>query len=65
VPTVVGDVAFGPDGEWKEPRLVFTQFQGVTGNSIDQFRDTKKEVVVWPPKYATGKLIYPFAAARK
>ncbi|HXS38901.1 MAG TPA: amino acid ABC transporter substrate-binding protein [Stellaceae bacterium] len=65
VATVVGDVAFGPDGEWKEPRLVFTQFQGVTGNSIDQFRDTKKEVVVWPPQYATGKLIYPFAAARK
>ncbi len=65
IPSVVGDVAFGPDGEWKSSRLVFTQFQGVTGNSIDQFRDTSKEVVVWPPAYKTGTMIYPFAAARK
>ena len=65
VPTVVGEVEFGANGEWKKSRLVFTQFQGVTGNSIDQFRDTAKEVVVWPPAYKTGTMIYPFAAARK
>jgi branched-chain amino acid transport system substrate-binding protein len=65
VATVVGDVAFGPDGEWKKPRLVFTQFQGVTGNNIDQFRDTAKEVVVWPAEHKTGALIYPYAAAKK
>jgi branched-chain amino acid transport system substrate-binding protein len=64
VATVIGEVAFGPDGEWKKPRLVFTQFQGVTGNSIDQFRDTAKEVVVWPPEYKTGAMIYPYAAAK-
>lgn len=65
VSTVVGDIAFGPDGEWKKPRLVFTQFQGVSGNSIDQFRDTSKEVVVWPAEHKTGALIYPYAAAKK
>ena len=65
VATVIGDVAFGQDGEWKKPRLVFTQFQGVTGNGIDQFRDTSKEVVVWPPEYKTGTMIYPYAAAKK
>ena len=65
IPTVVGDVAFGPDGEWKKPRLVFTQFQHVVGNAIDQFRDSSKEVVVWPPEYKTGALIYPFADAKK
>jgi branched-chain amino acid transport system substrate-binding protein len=65
VSTVVGDITFGPDGEWKKPRLVFTQFQGVTGNSIDQFRDTTKEVVVWPAEHKTGALIYPYAAAKK
>ena len=65
VATVVGEVAFGADGEWKKPRLVFTQFQGVAGNNIDQFRDTSKEVVVWPQEHKTGTLIYPFAAARK
>jgi branched-chain amino acid transport system substrate-binding protein len=65
VSTVVGEIAFGPDGEWKKPRLVFTQFQGVTGNSIDQFRDSTKEVVVWPAEHKTGTMIYPYAAARK
>jgi branched-chain amino acid transport system substrate-binding protein len=65
VSTVVGEIAFGPDGEWKKPRLVFTQFQGVTGNSIDQFRDSSKEVVVWPAEHKTGTMIYPYAAARK
>jgi branched-chain amino acid transport system substrate-binding protein len=65
VATVIGEVAFGPDGEWKKPRLVFTQFQGVSGNSIDQFRDTAKEVVVWPPEYKTGAMIYPYSEARK
>lgn len=65
VKTVIGDIAFGADGEWKKPRLVFTQFQGVTGNSIDQFRDTSKEVVVWPPEFKTGTMIYPYAAAKK
>jgi branched-chain amino acid transport system substrate-binding protein len=65
ISTVIGDIAFGADGEWKEPRLVFTQFQGVTGNSIDQFRDTAKEVVVWPPQYKTGTMIYPYSAAKQ
>jgi branched-chain amino acid transport system substrate-binding protein len=64
VATVVGDVAFGPDGEWKQPRLVFTQFQHITQNGIDQFRDTAKEVVVWPPEHKTGAVVYPFAAAK-
>jgi branched-chain amino acid transport system substrate-binding protein len=64
VSTVVGDVAFGADGEWKEPRIVFTQFQGVTGHDIDQFRDTKKEAVVWPPALKSGEMIYPFEKAR-
>ena len=65
VATVIGEVTFGPDGEWKKSRLVFTQFQGVSGNGIDQFRDTAKEVVVWPPEYKTGTMIYPYSEARK
>ena len=31
--TVVGDIAFGKDGEWAKSRVFFTQFQHVTGNS--------------------------------
>jgi len=62
--TVVGDVAFGSDGEWAQSRMMFTQFQNVTGNDIDQFKDSTKQVIVWPDEYKTGNLIYPYAQAR-
>jgi branched-chain amino acid transport system substrate-binding protein len=63
--TVVGDIAFGKDGEWAKSRVFFTQFQHVTGNSLDQFKDTTREVVVWPNEYKTGDMIYPYADAKK
>jgi branched-chain amino acid transport system substrate-binding protein len=63
--TVVGKITFGKDGEWTEPRIVWTQFQGVTDNGLEQFRDLKHEVIVWPPDYRTAPLMYPFADALK
>jgi branched-chain amino acid transport system substrate-binding protein len=63
--TVVGDITFGKDGEWAKSRVFFTQFQHVTGNSLDQFQDTTHEVVVWPNEYKTGDMIYPYADAKK
>jgi branched-chain amino acid transport system substrate-binding protein len=62
--TVVGDITFGKDGEWTESRMVFTQFQGVTGNSLDQFKDTTHELVIWPKQYKSGNMIYPYAKAK-
>ena len=63
--TVVGSIKFGKDGEWAKSRVFFTQFQHVTGNSMDQFKDTTHEVIVWPNEYKTGSLIYPYADAKK
>ncbi len=63
--TVIGKIAFGKDGEWSAPRIVWTQFQNVTGNSLDQFREVKHEVIVWPQEYRTGPMIYPYADAIK
>jgi branched-chain amino acid transport system substrate-binding protein len=63
--TVVGDIKFGKDGEWAKSRVFFTQFQHVTANSMDQFRDTTHEVIVWPNEYKTGNVIYPYADAKK
>jgi branched-chain amino acid transport system substrate-binding protein len=63
--TVVGDIRFGKDGEWAKSRVFFTQFQHVTGNSIDQFNDTTHEVIVWPDEYKAGSMIYPYAEAKK
>jgi branched-chain amino acid transport system substrate-binding protein len=63
--TVVGDIAFGKDGEWAKSRTVFTQFQHVTGNTLDFFKDTTHEVVVWPKEYKSGDMIYPYSEAKK
>jgi branched-chain amino acid transport system substrate-binding protein len=63
--TVVGSIAFGADGEWTKPRILVSQFQNVTGNDIEQFKDPAKQVILWPEEYRTGSLIYPFAAAQK
>jgi branched-chain amino acid transport system substrate-binding protein len=64
-PTVVGEIEFGKDGEWKKARVVFSQFQNVTGNTLDQFSDTSRQVVVWPAAFKTGEMIYPYAKAKQ
>lgn len=58
--TVVGDVKFNEEGEWAESQVMAVQFQGVSGNGVDQFKDPKTEVILWPTKYKTGNLIYPY-----
>jgi len=63
--TVVGDIKFGKDGEWAKSRVFFTQFQKVVPNSLDQFRDSSHEVIVWPNEYKTGDMIYPYTDAKK
>jgi branched-chain amino acid transport system substrate-binding protein len=63
--TVAGDIAFAKDGEWAKPRIVFTQFQNVAPNDIEQFADGSKQPILWPPQYKTGDIIYPYAAAKK
>jgi branched-chain amino acid transport system substrate-binding protein len=63
--TVAGELSFGNDGEWAKPRQVVTQFQNVEGNNLDQFRDGKKQPILWPPQFKSGNFIYPYADARK
>jgi branched-chain amino acid transport system substrate-binding protein len=62
--TVVGDVAFGSDGEWAKSRLFFSQFQNVAPNDLEQFRDGRKQVILWPPEFRNGNIIYPYAKAK-
>ena len=62
--TVVGDVKFGPKGEWAQSRVLQVQFQNVKGNDVDQFRDVTTQVVVAPADYGSGKLIYPYEKAK-
>jgi branched-chain amino acid transport system substrate-binding protein len=62
--TVIGDVEFGEKGEWKKARLMTVQFQNITGTSIDDFRDGKGEVVLWPDQYKAGEPILPFSSVK-
>jgi branched-chain amino acid transport system substrate-binding protein len=63
--TVIGEINYGANGEWKEERFVFTQFQNIKPNNLDQFRDANAEVIIWPQEHKTGNLIYPYANAKK
>jgi branched-chain amino acid transport system substrate-binding protein len=58
--TIVGDVKFGSNGEWAEPRVNEVQFQNVKANDVEQFKDPKTEVILWPPSLKTGDLMYPY-----
>jgi branched-chain amino acid transport system substrate-binding protein len=62
--TVIGDVKFGPTGEWEKSRILYIQYQSVRGNDLNQFREPGKAVILYPPELKSGDLIYPFAKAR-
>jgi branched-chain amino acid transport system substrate-binding protein len=61
--TVMGDVKFGTNGEWAQPRVLQVQFQGIAGHQADQFKDGSRQVVVSPNTLASGQLIFPYAEA--
>ena len=62
--TVLGDVKFGKGGEWAEERTLAAQFQNIKGNTVDDFRDLKTEIIVYPPQFKTGDVIYPYEKAK-
>jgi branched-chain amino acid transport system substrate-binding protein len=62
--TVVGDVKFGAKGEWAEERMLLIQFQNIKNNSVDAFRDLSTEVILYPPQYKSGNVIYPYDKAK-
>jgi len=62
--TVAGDITFGANGEWTEARVLEVQFQNVKGNDVEQFKDPKTEVVLYPPALKDGNVIYPYSNAR-
>jgi branched-chain amino acid transport system substrate-binding protein len=63
--TIVGDVAFGKDGEWAEARPFWVQFQNIKGNDLEQFKGYGTEVILSPAAFKTGDLVYPYGEARR
>ena len=62
--TVVGDVKFGPQGEWAQSRVLQVQFRNVKTNDLAQFKDISTQVVVAPAEYESAKLMYPYRKAQ-
>jgi branched-chain amino acid transport system substrate-binding protein len=62
--TIMGDISFGPDGEWTEGRPIWVQYHDIKGTDLDQFREPKTVTILAPQKYKTGDLIYPYTKAR-
>jgi branched-chain amino acid transport system substrate-binding protein len=63
--TIVGDVKFGPLGEWEKTRILTIQYQHISGKDIDQFKQPGKQVILYPPELKSGDLIAPFAKAHE
>ena len=62
--TLVGDIKFGPNGEWAEPRVLEIQFHGIQGHDVEQFRDLRTQTVLYPPALKTGEIRYPYTGSR-
>jgi branched-chain amino acid transport system substrate-binding protein len=59
--TIVGDVRFGADGEWEQARIFMVQYQGITGNGLEQFERPGTQAILYPSAYKSGKLQYPLS----
>jgi branched-chain amino acid transport system substrate-binding protein len=63
--TLVGDVRFGPDGEWAAPRILTIQYRDIRGPDLKQFTEPGHQVILYPPEFKTGTLAYPFSEASR
>jgi len=63
--TIMGEVKFGADGEWLEPRILTIQYQGVKRHDLEQFAHPGVQVILDPPALKTGTLKSPYSTASK
>ena len=62
--TIVGPIRYGRDGEWTQPRVITTQFQGVKDRNLEQFRKPGVQAILFPEDLKNGQLKAPFERAR-
>jgi branched-chain amino acid transport system substrate-binding protein len=65
VKTIVGPISWGPDGERAKPSVPMVQFRALKDKDVNQFLQTGKQVIVYPPQFKQGEAIVPFDQARK
>jgi hypothetical protein len=62
--TIVGKVDYAPNGEWKNPRVLWVQYQNVKGSGLEQFKKPGTQVIVYPKDFASGQLLLPYSERR-
>jgi branched-chain amino acid transport system substrate-binding protein len=63
--TIIGEVKFGPLGEWEKTRILTIQYQHIKGKDLEEFKQPGKQVILYPPELKSGDLIAPFARAHE
>lgn len=58
--TIVGDISFADNGEWKQPRVLMVQYKGIKGNDVEQFRSPGVYGVLYPQEFKTSDPVVPF-----
>ncbi len=63
--TFVGKVRFASNGEWASSRVMMTQYTGISGNNVEQFKTPGHVTVLYPNEYKTGSVKAPYHENRK
>ena len=63
--TIAGEMQFGPTGDQPNSRILLVQYQGIAGNSVDQFRMPGRQVIIFPSSLKSGEFKYPFSDIRR
>jgi branched-chain amino acid transport system substrate-binding protein len=64
VKTIMGDMKFGPSGEWATSGMLQVQYHDIKSGELDQFRGMDTQTVLTPSQYKTGNIIYPYEKAK-
>jgi branched-chain amino acid transport system substrate-binding protein len=64
VKTIVGPISWGADGERAKPSVPMVQFRDLKDKDVNQFLQTGKQVIVYPPQFHQGDAIVPYEKAR-
>jgi branched-chain amino acid transport system substrate-binding protein len=54
--TIVGPIRFAADGERAKPVVPFIQFRDIADKNVEQFRQTGKQVIIYPAQYKSGEV---------
>jgi branched-chain amino acid transport system substrate-binding protein len=63
--TIMGDIKFGPGGEWTKSGMLQVQYHGITdAANLETWRGMSYQNVLTPEDQKTGSVIYPYDKAQ-